>query len=111
MLTVREEAGVTFVTMSGPFETFGLPTFSERVEKILGSGVKKVCMNFRGLTFINSTALGYLITVGKRLREEDGALAFSEPSRVFRSTFMTVGLHHLFELYETDADAIDALSG
>ena len=110
-LTVREEAGVTFVTLSGPFETFGLPTFSEHIEKLLGSGAKRICMNFRGLTFINSTALGYLITVGRRLRESGGQLVFSDPSRVFRSTFETVGLNHLFQLYESDAEARDALDG
>ena len=105
-LAVRKDGDVTFLTASGHFETVTLPTFSERLEALISDGSKKICVNFRDLEFINSTALGYLVETGNRLAEEEGGqLVFSEPSKFFEATFRTLGLVHIFDLFESDDDA------
>ncbi|MHC4952978.1 MAG: STAS domain-containing protein [Planctomycetota bacterium] len=106
----RDGDGVTFLTINGSFETDSLPTFSELMERLVEGGGKNFCINFRGVTFINSTALGYLVDVGKRVKAGDGELVFSEPSKFFADTFRTLELHHLFELFPSDRDASDYFS-
>ena len=107
----RTEGGVTYVSLTGPLETDSLPAFKQHMESLLESGADRCCANFRGVTFINSTALGYLVTVGKRLKEVGGELVFSQPSQFFSDTFRTLELHHLFELFPSDRDAAAYFAG
>lgn len=104
-LEQREDGGVTYLTLRGQFETFSLPTISERVERLVDGGVRRLCMNFHGVSFINSTALGYLVAVSKRLKGLGGELVFSAPSRFFADTVRTLELHHLFEIFPSDQEA------
>ncbi|MHC5032611.1 MAG: STAS domain-containing protein [Planctomycetota bacterium] len=101
----REDGDVTFLTLRGQFETFSLPTISEEMEHLIDDGARRVCMNFHGVSFINSTALGYLVAVGKRLKDLGGELVFSSPSRFFADTIRTLELHHLFEIFASDQEA------
>ena len=101
----REDGDVTYLTLRGQFETFSLPTVSEEVEHLIDGGARRVCMNFHGVSFINSTALGYLVDVGKRLEGLGGQLVFSAPSRFFADTIRTLELHHLFEIFPSDREA------
>jgi anti-sigma B factor antagonist len=102
----RENGGITFLSLEGAFETDSLPTFSQVTEKLVEDGIRRLCLNFRDVSFINSTALGYLVDVGKRIRAAGGEMVFSQPSKFFSDTFRTLELHHLFELFDSDRDAI-----
>ena len=101
----RTAGGVAYLSLTGPLETDSLPLFKDCMDKLIESGADRCCINFRGVTFINSTALGYLVIVGKRLKEIGGELVFSQPSKFFADTFRTLELHHLFELFPSDRDA------
>jgi anti-anti-sigma factor len=101
----REDGDVTYLTLRGQFETFSLPTVSEEVEHLIDGGARRVCMNFHGVSFINSTALGYLVELGKRLEDLGGRLVFSAPSRFFANTIRTLELHHVFEIFASDQEA------
>ena len=101
----RNDGDVTVLALKGQFETFSLSGFSGTVEGLIESGVRQVCLNLRDLSFINSTALGYLVDVGKRLKGLGGEMVFSEPSSFFAATARTLELHHLFEIFPTDSEA------
>lgn len=90
----------------GEFDTFNLPLFSERMDRMIGAGNHLFVMNVRLLTFINSTALGYLIRTSKRLKELGGELVLAEPSKFVRRTLVTLGLDQAFPVYESNADAL-----
>ena len=101
----RDEDGISFLTLNGQLETFSLPTLSKKLEQIIDEGGRRVCMNFCGVSFINSTALGYLVEASKKLKDLGGELVFSEPSRFFADTVRTLELHLLFDIFPTDDDA------
>ena len=89
----RKTAGdVTLLAFTGEFDAFNLPTISEKLDNLIQTGVKKLVFNLRLLKFINSSALGYLIKTHKRLKEIDGELVLSEPSKFFQSTITTLGI-------------------
>jgi len=102
----RDSGGITFLSLAGSFEADSLPGFSDGMERLVEGGARRICLNFRDVSFINSTALGYLVDVGKRIKGLDGELVFSHPSKFFADTFRTLELHHLFELFESDRDAV-----
>jgi len=102
----RDSGNITFLSVEGAFETDSLPTFSDVTEALVADGGHRICLNFRDVSFINSTALGYLVDVGKRIKALGGELVFSQPSKFFSDTFRTLELHHLFELFDSDRDAV-----
>lgn len=97
---------VIILRFVGEFDTFNLPLFSERMDRMIDAGNRKFIMNVRLLTFINSTALGYLIKTGKRLKEAGGAMVLAQPSKFVRRTLVTLGLDQVFSVFESDADAL-----
>ena len=104
-ISVRQDDDFVSISLAGSFETVVLPTFSESMDGLIEQGRRRFMIDVRGLEFINSTALGYLVAKGKELRAAGGALVFAEPSKFFAATFRTLELHHLFEMFDTRDEA------
>jgi len=103
----RKTAGdVTLLAFTGEFDAFNLPTISEKIDALIQSGVSRLVFNLHLLKFINSSALGYLIKTSKRLKELDGELVLSEPSKFFQSTIATLGIDQIFKIFPNDEEAV-----
>ncbi len=97
---------VTILHFIGEFDAFNLPTFSEKIDSMIEQGDTRIVFNLRLLTFINSSALGYLLKVKKRCQELDGDLVLVQPSKFIRKTLLTLGLQEVFSLFESDEDGV-----
>ncbi|MHC4821768.1 MAG: STAS domain-containing protein [Planctomycetota bacterium] len=97
---------VTIMTFVGEFDAFNLPTFSEKIDGRVEAGDHKMVFNLRLLTFINSSALGYLLKVKKRCQELEGDLVLVQPSKFIKKTLLTLGLQEVFNIYESDEDGV-----
>jgi anti-sigma B factor antagonist len=103
----RKTAGnVTILAFTGEFDAFNLPTISEKIDALIQGGCNRLVFNLHLLKFINSGALGYLIKTHKRLRELDGELVLSEPSKFFQTTIKTLGIDQIFKVFENDTEAV-----
>jgi anti-sigma B factor antagonist len=106
----RKTAGnVTILGFSGEFDAFNLPVISEKLDALIQTGSRRLVFNLRLLKFINSSALGYLIKTAKRLKELDGELVLSEPSKFFQSTIATLGVDQIFRIFPADEEAVKYL--
>lgn len=97
---------VTILAFTGEFDAFNLPTISEKIDALIQAGCMKLVFNLRLLKFINSSALGYLIKTHKRLRELEGELVLSEPSKFFQTTIKTLGIDQIFKVFVDDDEAV-----
>jgi anti-anti-sigma factor len=97
---------VTILSFVGEFDAFNLPTFSQKIDSLVEQGECKMVFNLRLLTFINSSALGYLLKVKKRCQELGGDLTLVSPSKFIKKTLLTLGLQEVFGIYETDEDGV-----
>jgi len=103
----RKTAGnVTILAFTGEFDAFNLPTISEKIDALIQTGCNRLVFNLRLLKFINSSALGYLIKTHKRLKELDGELVLSEPSKFFQTTIKTLGIDQIFKVFTKDEEAV-----
>ena len=107
----REEDGVTILGFTGEFDAFNLQKISEGIDQLIQKGRTNLIFNLKGLKFINSSALGYLIATHKRLREYDGELVLSEPSKFFETTVATLGIDQIFKIYTNDGEAVKHFHG
>lgn len=97
---------IVILRFVGEFDTFNLPLFSERVDRMIEGGDVKFVLDVHLLTFINSSALGYLIRMKKRVEESGGQVVLARPSKFVKKTLVTLGLEQAFPMFETDGDAI-----
>jgi anti-sigma B factor antagonist len=95
---------VTILSFVGEFDAFNLPTYSQKIDGLVEGGEVQMVFNLRLLTFINSSALGYLLKVKKRCQELGGDLVLVQPSKFIKKTLLTLGLQEVFAIYETDED-------
>ena len=107
----RNEGGVTVATLEGQLDAANLDGAKAEIEGRVDEGALKLCINLGALDFINSSGIGYLVAVYKRLKQEGGKLVLSEPSRVLKSTIRTLGLDRIFEVYESDEEALKHFAG
>ncbi|MEM8882750.1 MAG: STAS domain-containing protein [Planctomycetota bacterium] len=102
----RDVDEVTIYGLNGSFDSISLPAVSGTLDAAIADGRDRLCLNMRDLSFINSTALGYLVALRKRLTDAGGELVFSHASDFFSATFRTLELHHIFQLFESDDEAL-----
>jgi anti-anti-sigma factor len=97
---------IVLLKFTGELETFNLPDFSDRMDRMIAGGDRDYVLDLHLLTFINSAALGYLIRTARTVKEKGGEVVLARPSRFVRKTLVTLGLEQVFPVFETVEDGI-----
>ncbi|MDF1702493.1 MAG: STAS domain-containing protein [Planctomycetota bacterium] len=92
---------VIILKFTGEFDTFNLPAFSERIDRMIAAGDNQFVMDLRLLKFINSAALGYLIKTRKVLKDAGGGMVLARPSKFVKKTLSTLGLDDVFQMFDS----------
>jgi anti-anti-sigma factor len=66
-------------------------------------------VNLASVTFIDSTGIGVLVGVWRRVRANSGALAVAVPSPQARRTLEIAGLAKIIPIYDSEAEALHAV--
>ena len=92
--------------VGGEVDVYTAPRLRERAVKLLGDGVRHVVVDLREVDFLDSTGLGALVGILKRLREQDGSLKLvAGPERIMQ-VFRLTGLVRVFALHASVPEAI-----
>lgn len=96
---------IIVLACAGEFDGASHPETIKRIDGFI-EGFDRVVFNFSKLTFINSSALGYLIKTAEVLKEAGGELVFSEPAENFRKIVEVYDVGAVFPLYASDQAAL-----
>lgn len=104
----RVENGVTIVSCNGRI-TFGDEAMALRdnLKNILGS-TRQVILNLSGVTYIDSGGLGTLVGVYSSARAAGADIKLTGLGQRLRDVLQITKLVTVFEVYETEQQAIDA---
>lgn len=67
----------------------------------------KLLLNFENVDYLSSAALGKLITLHKKVREENGELKFCCIKPKIYDVFKITKLNKIFEIYEDEERAVE----
>jgi len=111
-LSVRKVDGVAVLDMSGRL-CMGpaLVQLRDTVKQTLGEGTNKLVMNLGGVTFIDSSGLGELITAHTSVKNGKGAMNLLNPSKRIRDLLQMTRLHKVFQSYDDEALSVQELKG
>jgi anti-sigma B factor antagonist len=97
------------ISLAGEVDLYTAPEFKQQLLEVIGSGGKKVIVDFSDTTFIDSTTLGVLVGGVKRLRSNDGQLSLVCSDRNITKIFEITGLDRVFTIYSTRDAAVTGL--
>ena len=79
----------------------------ELLSLISGADRVKLLLSFKNVEHLSSAALGVLITLNKRVAEQNGTLRLSDITPQIFEVFKITRLYKIFDIHETTAQALD----
>ena len=107
----RTIGDVTILDLKGPLvEGEGDDAFRDAVNRLVDLGRMQVLVNMAEVLYIDSTGLGVLASKYVTLHRRNGRLKLCNISPRTRRVLETTKLLKVFDVFETEADAIDSFN-
>jgi anti-sigma B factor antagonist len=106
--SLDRHADILVVTVDGQLVVTNRQEFKQAILDAVEQGARIVVVDFSGAGYIDSSGLGALVSLSKRVREAGGDLRLSGLNEDLRTLFDLTRLDALFPLYATRADALAA---
>ncbi|MDP2955294.1 MAG: STAS domain-containing protein [Longimicrobiales bacterium] len=104
---VSRKGGVTLVEVEGQLIVGNRQELKQKVLEHLDSGDRKFVIDFSSTGYIDSSGLGVLVSLSKKIREQSGELRLSSLNEDLRTLFELTKLDTLFRITDTKEQALD----
>jgi len=104
----RDASGVTVVKVDGQLIVGNRQELKDLVFTALDKGERRILIDFSQTGYIDSSGLGALVSISKRVREAGGELRLSGLNEDLRSLFELTKLDTLFAIAETPQQALSS---
>ena len=101
--------GVIIVSVDGQLIVANRNELKDKVLKALEAGELKVVLDFLSTEYIDSSGLGVLVSVSKKIREAGGELRLAALNEDLRMLFELTKLDTLFKICDTTDEAVQSL--
>lgn len=102
----RDAGGVTVVSVEGQLIVANRQELKQRIQDALDQGDRKFLLDFSGTAYVDSSGLGALVSMSKKVREVGGDLRLAGLNDDLRSLFELTKLDTLFTISETASEAL-----
>jgi len=82
------------------------PELRKLFDKFIRSNIKKVIIDFKNVSYIDSSGLATLIEMLQRLKKIEGSLKLVSMPQKIKNIFEITKLDKLFEIFETKEEAL-----
>ena len=108
LMKLREESGIKILEIKTDLSSYAASDLRKVLEDLLAEKVDRVVVNLGQVSHINSTAVGALVGVAKRLRQNGGDLKICALADNLTRTFNLIGASSVVEIYESENSALAA---
>jgi len=102
----RDATGVVMVQVEGQLIVGNRQELKELVQALADRGERRILIDFSRTGYIDSSGLGALVSISKRIREMGGELRLAGLNEDLRSLFELTKLDTLFAIAETPQQAL-----
>ena len=100
--------GVIIVSVDGQLIVANRNELKDKVLKALETGESKFVLDFSSTEYIDSSGLGVLVSVSKKIREAGGELRLAGLNEDLRMLFELTKLDTLFKICDTTDEAVQS---
>jgi anti-sigma B factor antagonist len=104
----KDTTGVLVVQVDGQLIVGNRQELKQLVQEAVDNGEKKVLVDFSKAGYIDSSGLGALVSISKKVREQGGELRLSGLNEDLRSLFELTKLDTLFSISDSTKQALAA---
>ncbi|MBP6062798.1 MAG: STAS domain-containing protein [Fusobacteriaceae bacterium] len=97
---------IKVIKIIGELDALVAPKLKERISKLVETDTVKFIIDFEDLVHINSLAMGILRGKLKIVKNAGGDIKLIKLNDHIKTIFEMVGLDELFEIYETEEEAV-----
>ena len=109
LLQYHLDSGVAVVKVTGEVDVATCGVLRDGLLRVVSDeNYRGLVVNLAGVNFIDSTGIGVLVGVWRRVRATEGSLALAMPSRQVQSILDATGLTKVLSIYNLEADAVQA---
>jgi anti-sigma B factor antagonist len=102
----KDASGVAVLQVEGQLIVGNRQELKELVQATLDQGERRLLIDFSRTGYIDSSGLGALVSISKKIREAGGELRLSGLNEDLRSLFELTKLDTLFAIAETPQQAL-----
>ncbi len=95
----------------GYINDIGAERLEQTSEQFLGSGLRKLVVNFSEVQYINTIGISIFTGIIQRTLEYHSLLCFTNMKKVHRDIFEMVGLIKHVKVFKDEKDALTFLNG
>jgi anti-sigma B factor antagonist len=112
----RRVGSVTILSADGEIRIglrFGGSSVSlpSAVDSLLEQGQHNILLNLEGVASIDARGLGELVSTYMVVTRSGGQFKLLNLTQMLRELMMTTKLHTVFDVYETESQAVDSFAG
>ena len=101
--------GIGIIDIQGEINAFAEDALMEAYTTASSAGARAIVLNFVGLTYMNSSGIGLLVTLLVRAKRQKQRFAAFGLTEHYRKIFELTRLIEAISLYQTEAEALAAL--
>lgn len=103
---ISNQDGITLVEVDGELTVGNREHFKQVVLERVAEGERKFLMDFGESSYIDSTGLGALVSLSRKIREAGGQMRLTGLNEDLRTLFELTRLDTVFDLADTRAAAM-----
>ena len=103
---VSQSGGITLVEVEGQLIVGNRQELKQQVLERLEAGDRKFVIDFTNTGYIDSSGLGVLVSLSKKIREQGGELRLSSLNEDLRTLFELTKLDTLFRIADNKSEAL-----
>lgn len=103
---IERDGDLLELAVDGQLVVANRQEFKQLVLDEVEQGARRVLIDFTNTGYIDSSGLGALVSLGKRIREQGGELRLSGLNEDLRTLFELTRLDTLFRLYDVRSSAL-----
>jgi anti-sigma B factor antagonist len=102
----KDPKGVLVVTVDGQLIVGNRQELKQKITDALEAGERKFVIDFTNTGYIDSSGLGVLVSLSRRIREADGEMRLAGLNEDLRTLFELTKLDSLFNIADSSASAL-----
>jgi anti-anti-sigma factor len=110
-LLSKSAEDIAIMIPKGYINDIGAERLEQTSERLLGTGLRKIVVNFSGVQYINTIGISIFTGMVQRTIEHHSMLCFTNMKKVHRDMFELVGLTKHVRVFRDEKDALKYLHG
>ncbi len=106
-IDTRKENNAVVVSIKGRMDAVTTPEIESRLGQIVDGGEKRLLVDLQQLDYISSAGLRALLATAKRLKSEQGDIAFANLEGHVKEVFEISGFYSIFKVYDSTEKALE----